>query len=93
MWPAIDYETCIWERDPDELALVPKSRRRKILPTYEAAVPARIAEARVSLTPGLMQRMSEVESAIVRFDQAQAAREYALPALLLPLLLLSSEPP
>ena len=83
MWPAITYETCAWERDPDELALVPKSRRRKILPTYEAAVPARIAEACVSLTPGLLRRMAEVESAIVRFDQAQAAREYALPALLL----------
>ena len=39
----ITYETRDWERDPDDLALIPKSRRRKILPIYEAAVPASIA--------------------------------------------------
>ena len=49
MWPGITYETCAWERDPDDLALVPKSRRRKILPTYEAAVPASIAALPVEI--------------------------------------------
>ena len=51
MWPGIAYETCAWDRDYDELALIPKSRRRKILPTYEAAVPAEIAQQAVSLPP------------------------------------------
>ena len=83
MWPSIAYEIREWERDVDELALIPKTRRRKILPTYEAAVPATIAEGLVRLTPELTQRIAEVEVAVARFDQAQAARDYDLPALLL----------
>ena len=83
MWPGITYETCAWERDPDDLSLIPKSRRRKILPTYEAAVPAEIAKLPVEISVPLVQRIAEVEVALARFDQAQATREYALPALLL----------
>ena len=83
MWPGITYETCAWERDPDDLALVPKSRRRKILPTYEAAVPASIALLPVEIPAQLMRRVSEVEVFIARFDQAQAARDWPLPAFLL----------
>jgi len=83
MWPGITYETCAWERDPDELALVPKSRRRKILPAYEAAVPASIASLPVEIPAQLMRRVSEVEVSLARLDTAQAARGYALPALLL----------
>ena len=83
MWPSITYETCTWERDSDELALIPKSRRRKILPTYEAAVPADIADLPVDISSPLAQRIAEVEVSLARFDQAQTAREYALPALLL----------
>ena len=83
MWPSITHETCAWERDPDELALIPKSRRRKILSSYEAAVPATIASEAVSLPRGLSQRILEVEVAMARFDQAQAVRSYDLPALLL----------
>ena len=83
MWPAVGYETCAWERDADELSLIPKSRRRKILPTYEAAVPAAIAKAPVALSAELLQRIAEVQVALVRFDQAQAARDYNLPALML----------
>lgn len=83
MWPGITYETCTWKRDPDELAFIPKSRRRKILPTYEAAVPARIAALPVELPASLAQRLAEVEVSLVRFDQAQAARDWPLPALLL----------
>ena len=44
MWPGITYETCAWKCDPDDLALIPKSRRHKMLPTYEAAVPASVAD-------------------------------------------------
>ena len=83
MWPGITYETCAWERDPDDLALVPKSRRRKILPTYEVAVPASIAALPVEIPAQLARRVSEVEVFIARFDQAQAARDWPLPALLL----------
>ena len=83
MWPGITYETCAWERDLDELALVPKSRRRKILPTYEAAVPASIASLPVGISAPSARRIAEVEVSLARFDTAQAARGYALPALLL----------
>ena len=83
MWPGITYETCAWERDPDELALIPKSRRRKILPTYEAAVPASISALPVEMPAQLAQRIVEVEVSLARFDTAQVARDYALPALLL----------
>ena len=83
MWPGITYETCRWERDPDELAFIPKSRRRKILSTYEAAVPARIAALPVEIPASLSQRLAEVEVSLARFDQAQAARTWSLPALLL----------
>ena len=56
MRPGIAFETCAWERDPDELALIPKSRRRKILPTYEAAIPASIAAEVAELPPNLERR-------------------------------------
>ena len=83
MWPGITYETRAWQRDPDELALIPKSRRRKILPTYEAAVPANIAALPVEISAALARRLAEVEVLLARFDQEQVARGYALPALLL----------
>ena len=83
MWPGIMYEIRDWERDPDELALIPKSRRRKILPTYEAAVPASISSLPVEVPAPLAQRLAEVEVSLARFDTAQTARDWALPALLL----------
>lgn len=83
MWPSITYETCTWERNPDSLALIPKSRRRKIAPTYEAAVPAEIATLSVEIPASLAQRIAEVEVSLARFDTAQATRSWALPALLL----------
>lgn len=83
MWPTIAFETCAWNRDPDDSAIIPKSRRRKILSTYEAAVPASIATLPVEIPAPLAQRIAEVEVSLARFDQAQAARDYALPALLL----------
>ena len=83
MWPSITYEKCAWERDLNDLELVSKSRRRKILPTYEAAVLANIAALSVELSASLLQRLAEVEVVLARFDTAQATRDYALPALLL----------
>jgi hypothetical protein len=83
MWPAVAFETCTWDHNPDDLALIPKSRRRKILPTYEAAVPASIAALPVEIPAQLARRIAEVEVALARFDTAQAARDWPLPALLL----------
>ena len=83
MWPAISYETHAWKRDPDEFAFIPKSRRRKILSTYEAAVPATIADQAVDLSPELLQSVAEVEIAMARFDESLTPRSYNLPALLL----------
>lgn len=82
-WPSVTYETYPWERDPDELAFIPKSRRRKILQTYEAAVPAPIAHQNVELSAELMSRLTEAEVLVARFDQDQASRGYSLPALIL----------
>ena len=83
MWPGITHKTYAWECDPDNLVLVPKSRRRKILPSYEAVIPASIAALPVETPAQLAQHLTEVEVSLARFDQAQAARGYALPALLL----------
>lgn len=83
MWPSITYETCAWERDYDELSLIPKSRRRKILPTYEAALPAKIAQLKVNLPTEIQRRIADVEVAVTRFDEAEGARAWDLPALLL----------
>ncbi len=82
-WPAITYEELPWHREPDELALVPKSRRRKIGSTYRAAVPACIAEREVDLPSELRVRIASLLVELARFDAAQAARGYNLPALLL----------
>jgi len=83
MWPCITYETYPWERNADEFELVPKSRRQKITATYEAALPAKIAQAPVNLPSELLVRMAELRGIIARFDQEQKARSYNLPALLL----------
>jgi len=82
-WPPLAYETLPWKRDAQELELVPKSRRRKILPTYEAAIPLQIACRDVNLPPGLARRLSELEVSLARFDALGAARGFDLPALLL----------
>lgn len=83
MWPSITYETCAWDRDYEELMLIPKSRRRKILSTYEAAVPAKIAQLTVGLSSELQKRLTEIETTVARFDETQSARDWNLPALLL----------
>lgn len=83
MWPTIAYETCEWNRDYNEFALIPKNRRRKILPTYEAAIPAKIARQAVNLPRELERRIADVEVAVARFDEAQSSRDWNLPAFLL----------
>lgn len=82
-WPAMEYETLPWEYDPDAMALVPKAARRKIRPTYQAAIPLFIAERDVAVPADLLERIAEVTANLARFDAQQAARGYNLPALLL----------
>ena len=83
MWPAITYETCSWHRDPDELAFISRTQRRKILSTYEAAVPAAIAQVPVELSADTLNRLADIQALVARFDQVQATRGFNLPALLL----------
>lgn len=83
MWPSVEYETCGWDRDADDLLLIPKSRRRKITSSYEAAVPAPIASLPVEIPAELARRVAEACASAIRFDQAQVNRGYDLPALML----------
>lgn len=82
-WPSVTYEERPWARDADFLALIPKSSRRRILPTYEAAVPPAIAGRRLDLPRDMIDRLSETRASLVRFDAKQASRGFDLPALLL----------
>lgn len=83
MWPSIEYEINEWERNADDLMLIPKSRRRKILPEYQSAVPALVADERVEVSAELAHRAAEICVSLARFDEEQRARRYSLPALLL----------
>lgn len=82
-WPPISRETQQWMRDPDELTLLPKPARRRMLPTYEASIPHLIANRDVILSPQLTARVSDLLVSIARFDGEQMQRCYDLPALLL----------
>ena len=82
-WPAIAHEELPWLRDPDELALIPKSRRRAIAPTYRAAVPAAIADAVSEIPQQLKSRIDGLMVDLARADARPEARGYDLPALLL----------
>lgn len=82
-WPGISYEEIPWDRNYDDLLFVPKSRRRKITSSYEAAVPLEIAHRAVVLPADLIEELGEVSVELARFDANQEARGYKLPALLL----------
>lgn len=82
-WPAITTETLPWKLDSETRDLIPKSRRRKIGNTYEAAVPAKIATASLALPQDLTEHIAELMAAMARFDARQEARGYNLSAMLL----------
>ena len=82
-WPKTEYETLPWHRDPESLLYIPKSRRRKILAEYQAALPPKIAKANLQLPDELGRRISELELSLVRFDALASTKGYSLPALLL----------
>lgn len=79
----ISYEELPWIRDVDELSIIPKTQRRKILPTYQAAIPHSIAESPIELSSDFSLRISDLLVDLARFDARQEARGYNLPALLL----------
>ena len=83
MWPAVTYEEIPWHVDPNERDLIPKSARRKMTATYEAAIPASIATLTPTVPEDVSARITELIARLARFDEAQAARGYDLPALLL----------
>lgn len=74
MWPSVSYEEVTWHLDPDERQLIPKSARRKIAPTYRAAIPAPISSASLSVPETLSARISELLVSLTRFDGEQGAR-------------------
>lgn len=79
----VSYEELPWSRDPESLALVPKSRCRAIGPTYRASIPSPIVNVKLELVPDLLDRLAELLTELVRFDTLQQARGCDLPALLL----------
>lgn len=82
-WPCISYEEAPWDRDYNDLLFVPKSRRRKISSSYQAAIPLEIAHRTVNLPTDLIEDLGEVSAELARFDAKQESRGYKLPALLL----------
>lgn len=80
---SISYEGLPWIRDVDELSILPKSQRRKILPTYQATIPRSIAEDPIELPSDFSLRIADLLVDLTRFDARQETRDYNLPALLL----------
>ena len=82
-WPAIGSETLPWDRDVDELQLLPKSARRKIRSTYDAAVPLKIAERTIVLLLLLRLGFRSSSFPLRGSMPSKLAVGYDLPALLL----------
>ena len=82
-WAAIMFETLPWHYDSEALAGISKTARRRIAPTYEAAIPFELKDKTVVVQNPLAQRISELMVHLVRFDEMQRQRSFNLPALLL----------
>ena len=83
IWPPVGSESLSWQRDVDELSFIPKSRRRAITSTYDAAVPAYIGDLSPELSRHLLMRVADLAGDLARFDALQEHRGFDLPALLL----------
>ena len=79
-WPAIGSEEVPWNRDDEELMLVPKAKRCKITPTYRAAIPASLAGLSVSLVPEQAERLADIRARLVRFDEQQVRLPFNVPS-------------
>jgi len=67
-WPACTTEQRRWQ--PDDLEMVPRSRRAKITESYVATVTPHIAdEPSIDLPGSLAAAVAEAEAAIARFDE------------------------
>lgn len=82
-WPKATTEELPWRFDEDGAFMVSKSRRRKITPTYRAAIPASIANEVPPIPDDLRNRLNELRGRLVRFDERQARLSFSLPSLLL----------
>ena len=82
-WPAVAFEKLTWRADPELMRVVSKRSRSRVLPTYEAAVPPKIAGRTPSVPVDLWDRATRVAFELARFDEAQAGLGFSLPALLL----------
>lgn len=82
-WPAIGSEEVPWVRDDEELMFVPKARRRKITPTYRAAIPVSLEGLSIPLTPEQTERLADIRARLARFDEQQARLPFNVPSLLL----------
>lgn len=82
-WTTVGCEEVPWKSRYDDDSWIPRSRRRKTLGTFRAAVPGLISEATPRPDPGLWPLVSEAGRELARFDAEQVARGYDLPALLL----------
>lgn len=82
-WPAVGIERLSWHVDDEELPFIPKSRRRAISSTYDAAVPAYIGKLSPELSRSLLVRVADLAGDLARFDTLQERRGFDLPALLL----------
>ena len=83
MLSTVGYEELPWHIDPNERDLIPRSARRRMSATYQAAIPAAIANLSPAVPEATSARIDDLLMRLARFDEAQAARGYDLPALLL----------
>lgn len=83
VWPAIGSEEVPWNRDDEELLLVPRAKRRKIASTYRAAIPASLAGRSVPLASERAERLADIRTRLARFDEQQARLPFNVPSLLL----------
>lgn len=83
LWPAITTEEVAWDISDDDFFLIPKSKRRKITSTYQAALPAHISGRTLVLPQDLSERLADTRGRLARFDEKQAALSFNMPSLLL----------
>ena len=83
MLSAVSYEELPWQHRPKRETSSPRSARRRMSATYQAAIPAAIANLSPAVPEATSARIDDLLIRLARFDEAQAARGYDLPALLL----------
>ena len=82
-WESMQYETLNWEYDADALSGISKTARSRILPTYEASIPLKIADRAIELPLDLSERIGQLLASLARIDAEQQIRGYDIPSLLL----------